>query len=385
MLKLWKNCDIYAPAHLGKRDILIMGGKIWKIEADLSAWEAFPEIEVLDLAGRTVCPGLIDLHVHVTGGGGEQGPASRTPEIRLTELTKNGVTTVVGLLGTDGISRSLENLLFKCAALEQFGITAKMLTGNYRYPSPTLTGDVARDIALIDRVIGVKVAVSDHRSSNVSGPELARLATEVRVSAMLSGKTGLVVMHMGSGEQGMAPLFWALENSNVPPETFLPTHCCRNPRLVSEAVRFNKLGGTIDFTADVPESEAGTAAALCSALEQGADPARITMSSDGCGSQPVFDAHGKCVGITYSTPATLLQELGRMVNRNGLALADALRFFTENPARVMGLTGVKGTVCPGADADLLVLDENYSVFHVTAQGKTLVANGEAVCKGTFEE
>ena len=37
MLKLWKNCDIYAPAHLGKRDILIMGGKIWKIEADLSA------------------------------------------------------------------------------------------------------------------------------------------------------------------------------------------------------------------------------------------------------------------------------------------------------------------------------------------------------------
>ena len=109
------------------------------------------------------------------------------------------------------------------------------------------------------------------------------------------------------------------------------------------------------------------------------------LEPNNCGSQPVFDAHGKCVGITYSTPATLLQELGRMVNRNGLALADALRFFTENPARVMGLAGVKGTVCPGADADLLVLDENYSVLHVTAQGKTLVANGEAVCKGTFEE
>ena len=113
MLKLWKNCDVYAPAHLGKRDILVMGTQIWKIEADLSAWESVPEIEVLDLGGAIVCPGLVDLHVHVTGGGGEQGPASRTPEIKLSELTCNGVTTVLGLLGTDGISRSLENLLFK--------------------------------------------------------------------------------------------------------------------------------------------------------------------------------------------------------------------------------------------------------------------------------
>ena len=384
MLKLWKNCDLYAPAHLGKQDILVLGGQIWKIGSDLSAWEAIPEIEVLDLGGSIVCPGLIDLHVHVTGGGGEQGPASRTPEIQLSELTKNGVTTVLGLLGTDGISRSLENLLFKCCALEQYGLTAKMLTGNYRYPSPTLTGDVARDIALIDRIIGVKIAVSDHRSSNISGEELARLATEVRVSSMLAGKAGLVVMHMGGGEQRMAPLFWALEHSDVPPETFLPTHCCRSPQLISDAVRFNKMGGTIDFTADVAESEAGTAAAVYSALQQGADPSRITMSSDGCGSQPVFDAHGACTGLTYSPPATLLQELRRMVCLNGISFDTALRFFTENPARVMGLAGIKGTLRPGADADLLALDNGYAVTHLMARGKHFVSFGKAVCKGTFE-
>ena len=384
MLKLWKNCDLYAPAHLGKQDILVLGAQIWKIGSDLSAWEAIPEIEVLDLGGSIVCPGLIDLHVHVTGGGGEQGPASRTPEIQLSELTKNGVTTVLGLLGTDGISRSLENLLFKCCALEQYGLTAKMLTGNYRYPSPTLTGDVARDIALIDRIIGVKIAVSDHRSSNISGEELARLATEVRVSSMLAGKAGLVVMHMGGGEQRMAPLFWALEHSDVPPETFLPTHCCRSPQLISDAVRFNKMGGTIDFTADVAESEAGTAAAVYSALQQGADPSRITMSSDGCGSQPVFDAHGACTGLTYSTPATLLQELRRMVCLNGISFDTALRFFTENPARVRGLAGIKGTLRPGADADLLALDNGYAVTHLMARGKPFVSFGKAVCKGTFE-
>ena len=267
---------------------------------------------------------------------------------------------------------------------QQTSRTAKMLTGNYRYPSPTLTGDVARDIALIDRIIGVKIAVSDHRSSNISGEELARLATEVRVSSMLAGKAGLVVMHMGGGEQRMAPLFWALEPSNVPPETFLPTHCCRSPQLIRDAVRFNKMGGTIDFTADVAESEAGTAAAVYSALQQGADPSRITMSSDGCGSQPVFDAHGACTGLTYSTPATLLQELRRMVCLNGISFDTALRFFTENPARVMGLAGIKGTLRPGADADLLALDSGYAVTHLMARGKPFVSFGKAVCKGTFE-
>ena len=117
MLKLLKNCSVYAPKYAGKKDILIMGERIHAVADDLSAWQAAPEIEVYDINGAAVCPGIVDTHVHITGGGGEQGPVSRTPEIRLSELTLNGVTTVVSPLGTDGISRSLENLLFKCRAL----------------------------------------------------------------------------------------------------------------------------------------------------------------------------------------------------------------------------------------------------------------------------
>lgn len=384
MLKLWKNCDVYAPAHLGKRDILIINDKIYKVEPNLSVWETLPDTEVFDLCGSIVCPGLVDIHVHITGGGGEQGPASRVPEIQLTDLTLNGVTTVMGLLGTDGISRSLENLLYKCRALEEEGITTRMLTGSYRYPSPTLTGDVMRDIALMDKVIGVKLAISDHRSSNVSGEELARLATEVRIGGMLSGKPGIVVLHLGTSPRRLAPLFDALACSDVPPQNFLPAHCCRSPELVSEAVRFNNMGGTIDFTADLPESEAGTTAALCSALRQGADPSRVTMSSDGGGSQPSFDAQGNCIGLTYVTPVTLLQELRRMLSREGLDLQTALRFFTENPARVLGLAGVKGVIAPGVDADLLALDSQYRVRHLLTRGRTAVLDGAAVMKGRFE-
>ncbi len=383
MLTLWKNCDVYAPVHLGVRDILLEGGRIAAIGDNLDMWFSAPEIDVRDMEGEIVCPGLIDQHVHVTGGGGEQGPVSRTPELKLTDFTLNGVTSVVGLLGTDGVSRSLENLLFKVRALEEEGLSTWMLTGNYRVPTKTLTGDVQRDICLIDKIIGVKVAIADHRSSAVTGQELAWLATEARLGGMLSGKPGLVVMHMGTSEERMATIFWALKHSDVPAGHFLPTHCCRSPELIAEGVELTKMGGTIDFTAELPDNEAGTAAALCSALRMGADPAFVTMSSDGGGSQPAFNEAGECIGLCSATSVTLLQELRRMIRREGLDLQTALRFFTENPARVIGQAGKKGTVAVGADADLLVLDNGYQVRHVMAKGKIAVWNGAAVMKGYF--
>lgn len=384
MLTLWKNCDVYAPAHLGLRDILVEDQKIAAVAEDLSAWEAAPEITVRDMGGAMVCPGLMDIHVHVTGGGGEQGPASRTPELQLTDFTLNGVTSVVGLLGTDGVSRSLENLLSKCRALEIEGLTTWMLTGNYQVPTKTLTGSVLRDVTLVDKIIGVKVAMADHRSSVITPHELARLGSEARLGGMLGGKPGFVVIHMGNSKRYMSQLFEALEESDVPPQNFLPTHCCRTPELVADAVRFNKMGGNIDFTADLPTSEAGTAAVVADAIRQGADPGRITMSSDAGGSQPVFDESGRCIGLNTTTSATLLQELRRMVKREGMALETALRFFTENPAALLGQTGIKGVVAPGADADLLVLDGDCQVRHLLARGKTAVWDGEAVLKGKFQ-
>ncbi|UTI86320.1 hypothetical protein NIT60_08255 [Mammaliicoccus sciuri] len=43
---------------------------------------------------------------------------TRTPEVQLTHLISNGITSVVGLIGTDGISRTLTSLYAKAQALE---------------------------------------------------------------------------------------------------------------------------------------------------------------------------------------------------------------------------------------------------------------------------
>ena len=139
MITLIQNADVYAPRHLGMRDVLLEGGKIALIAPCGEIPSRFPTLQTVDAAGKPLVPGFIDLHVHITGGGGEDGFSSRAPESRLTDFTTAGVTTAVGLLGTDGIARSLETLYAKAHALTEEGMDCYMLTGAYGYPSPPST------------------------------------------------------------------------------------------------------------------------------------------------------------------------------------------------------------------------------------------------------
>lgn len=150
---LIKNADVYAPEHMGKKDILICGEHI-EVMADRI--ENLPgPCKTLEADGMCLIPGLMDQHVHVTGGGGEGSFHTRTPEVELSELIRGGVTTVLGLLGTDGMTRSVENLYAKTAALLEEGVTAYMLTGAYGNPGPTITGEPDRDMVFIREVLGL--------------------------------------------------------------------------------------------------------------------------------------------------------------------------------------------------------------------------------------
>jgi len=214
-LTLFQRGHVYAPEDLGLQDILVSDGKIVAVAPTIAA-EDFPGCQCINLDGAIVCPGFIDQHVHLIGGGGEAGPHTRTPEVRLSRLVEAGITSVVGLLGTDGITRHPESLLAKTRALEYEGISAWMLTGAYSLPSPTITGSIERDVALIDKVIGVKCAVSDHRSSAPNTAVLANMAAQSRVGGLLGQKPGISVFHMGDSPRMLEPLYDILNSSDVP-------------------------------------------------------------------------------------------------------------------------------------------------------------------------
>ena len=142
---LIKNAEVFAPEKLGRRDIFIAGGRIVAMEESLEGLSV-PGLETIDACGAIVTPGLIDQHIHVTGGGGEGGWKSRCPELVFSELVKAGVTTFLGVSGTDSMSRSIENLLAKVRGLKQEGASGWMWTSNYSYPVTTITDSVKTEL-----------------------------------------------------------------------------------------------------------------------------------------------------------------------------------------------------------------------------------------------
>ncbi len=383
-----RNIEAYAPDPQGHTDILVAGGRIAHL-GSLSP-EGLPGLKVIDGRGLLAFPGFIDGHVHILGGGGEGGYASRTPELMFSEAVVAGVTSIVGCLGTDGITRNLASLIAKARGLEEEGISTWIFTGSYGVPILTATGSVESDLLLIDKILGVgEVAVSDHRSSQPTHEELCRLVAESRRGGMLSGKAGLVNFHLGDGAKGLAPLRRILEETEIPASQLLPTHLNRNPLLLSEGAAYARAGGLIDLTTSAPPPEAGSrqipaSRALKMLLDEGVPADRITMTSDGQGSLPEYDSSGRYAGMGVGKVRSLFDAFREAVRGEGIPLPTALLPFTSNPARILKLRG-KGRIQAGQDADLILVDRASLELHtVIAKGCILMSDGNLKARGTFE-
>ena len=386
MFTIVKNGRLFTPEDQGIKDLLLADQTIVHIGADIAVPPYGNGVEVYDAAGCFIVPGFIDQHVHLIGGGGEGGFATRTPEVMLSQLTTAGITTVVGTLGTDSVTRHLESLLAKARGLENEGISAWIYTGAYALPSPTMTGSVHSDIVLIDKVIGVKVAMSDHRSSQPSKEDIARLGAAARVAGMLSGKAGVVHIHMGDGNRKLDWLFAIVAETELPITQFTPTHLNKNKELLAEGIRFAKAGGMLDITTSSPAvapKRLNPADAIRACLEAEITLDRITMSSDGNGSMPAFNEKGELTGLIAASPGSLFEAMRCLVSSAILPLPDALRLITVNPARSLKLPR-KGSLCVGNDADCVVLDQDLNIRHVFAKGCCLVRDQAPVKKGMFE-
>ena len=378
---LMKRGEIYSPEYDGNKDILIANDKIFLVERNITESvvnSLDKNIKIIDASKCIVIPGFIDQHVHINGAGGEGGPQYRTPPIQLNELIKAGITSVIGLLGTDGFARSLKALLMKAKGLENEGVSTWIYTGAYQYPTPTITGDILSDIMLIDKVIGVKIALSDHRSSHPTVDELKKMISKARVGGMLAGKAGIVHIHMGSEKIGLNPLFEIIKNTEIPIEQFAPTHLNRNEDLFKSAISFGKMGGYIDLT--TPKSSK----AVKRLIENGVSIERITMSTDGNGSIPTFNEKKEITGMTIASVSSLHKEFIDIIKKEKMSVQDAVRVSSTNIANHLKLEQ-KGEIKEGKDADLLVLDkDSLQIKYVIAKGKIMMKNEKIMKFGTFE-
>lgn len=387
MVTLIKNTELYAPEYFGKKDILLAGSKIAAIGESIEIPKSI-SVTIVDGAGLICTPGFIDAHVHIAGAGGEGGPATRTPELKLSQMITAGVTTVIGCLGTDGFTRSVESVLMKVKSLRAEGVSAWMYTGAYQVPTPSITGDFGKDIALFEEIIGVgEVAISDHRSSCPTIDELMRITAHARVAGMLSGCAGIVNIHMGDAKDPFRPLYQVAEKSMMTLRQFLPTHINRNDYIFEDAKTYGK-EGYVDITTSsfpyFPDEEIKPSSAIRLLMEAGVPIEHITFTSDACGSLPRFDLKtGELISLDTGLPASNLAEVRDAVLIEKIPLQTALMVSTSNPAQILKLKN-KGRIRMGMDADMILLDKDLNLHSVFALGERMMENGVLLKKGAYE-
>ena len=384
------NANLFAPEYCGLKSLLIGGGKILAICDEPIELPTSLQVEYIDAMGQKVFPGYIDCHTHITGGGGEGGFKSQVPSLTLSQFTIAGVTTVVGLLGTDDTTRHTSNVVARAYGLRQEGISAYCWTGGYHFPLTTLTGNAKSDILYLDPVIGIgEFAISDHRSSQPTYDEFIRIASDTHVAGMLAGKSGVLHLHMGDGLRRLDLVKRAINESELPARVFHPTHINRNRALLEEGLAMMKNSGLhCDITAEpmpLPTESRAVAAvdAILLAVERGAPLENLTMSSDGGGSLPCFAEDGALVSMGVASSRSIHSTV-MQAYRQGVDLSAVLSMATRNVAEYLKLKN-KGRVREGFDADLVVVDDEGGIVHVMALGVWHVKEGMSVVRGTFEK
>jgi beta-aspartyl-dipeptidase (metallo-type) len=386
-MTLIRGGRVYSPRDLGKKDILVAAGKIAAVAEPSSISLDGIEVAVLEASNKMVMPGFVDSHVHILGGGGEGGPTSRAPEIKVESIVSSGVSTVIGCLGTDCTTRHMESLLAKAKALDKEGVDAYIFTGGWGVPPLSLTGSVQSDLVLIDKVVGVgELAIAEPLSTQPSFDDVAKIAAQCRLGGLLGGKAGILHLHIGSDASKLEMLYRLVETTSIPRTQFIPTHLNYSKDLLAHSVPFIEAGGRIDLNAfDNPASDERTlsvASALRFYRDKNVPLGSISVSSDANGSLAVFDERGRMTGLTVADPGSLLKNFQYILQNRILDLECAIRLFSTNPATFYDLTQ-KGGISVGKDADLIMMDPEFSLTDVIARGKKMVVDGEVVAMGTF--
>lgn len=358
-------------------DMLIANGKIAEISPNIVLQSNIDSVVNIDLHGAILVPGFVDALVHFAGGGGEGGFAYRTPELSFNDAAATGVTTLVGALGTDSITRTPIQVLGKARELSAMGLSCFCYTGSYHLPVKTITGSIEKDIILIPEMIGVgEIAIADHRASQASLQAFIEVVAEARVAGLLAGKKGISFFHVGDGKAKLNMLREIIEHSDLSITQLYPTHCNRNQALFDDALLFLAEGGAIDFTTSttpqfLEEGEVSCPQALKTILDKDLDWTRVSFSSDANASLPVFNQAGELVGMQAGKLESLFEAARVAVQKFNVPLEVAISVISANPAKILGLSG-KGQLAKGFDADCVVLDpQSLAIKQVIAKGQSI--------------
>ena len=311
----------------GIRDVAIVGGRIAAVEASISD----DATETIDVRGKIVAPGLIDIHTHA--GRDLEGPAL---------ALKDGVTGFVdaGSAGADNIDdvaavlRAAQQTACALINIARTGVVSGGELNDINAANVALTrGAIARNR---DVVVGVKVRLSE---SVVGSYDLEALRRSQQAAAPFDLP---VMIHVGQNFSPMRAIMPLLKRGDIvthmyapPPNSILD----EGGRLSSDVAAARRRGVTFDFGNGV--NGHFTWDMLGRATGQGFWP--DTLSTD-------WNVLSPTTGVV-DFPNVMSKLL--MV---GMPLSEVVASATTRPARAFPAFEDRGTLNVGAPADVAIME-----------------------------
>ncbi|MDG2076532.1 MAG: amidohydrolase family protein [Arenicellales bacterium] len=332
----------------------------------------------IDGRGKTVIPGLIDCHVHVTAATADfpalrrWSPAYTTVRALtiLSAMIRRGFTTVRDAGGADwGLAQAIEQGHAVGPRLRYCGQAISQTGGHGDMREP---GDVVHDVChcaaglgrIADGVAAVRTACRD---------EIRKGATHIKI--MASGGVSSTTDRLDSTQFSMEELRASVEEAEAA-NIYVMTHAYTaraSNRALEAGIRSIEHGNYLDQSScDLfKQHEAYFVPTLATyfalpkeGLAAGLHPSMVAKIGDTLdrGLEALELAHNSGVSIAYGTD--LLGEMQKWqlhefaLRREVVGIANALRSATSDAARLLNMEGQVGTLAPGAFADVLLLDQD---------------------------
>ena len=371
MKTLLQGGRIYDPARgFVPESLLIEDGLILAVGRDC---EGILADEVLELNGKRVTPGLVDIHSHGRAGYDFSTATAEEVDLLWISYALSGVTMVWTALG----SGTPEEWMASVEAIEQCGFDGIHLEGRYLNPSKRGAHPVhllsALDAEELKKILD-RIHIPCHLTAAFELDEdgsFARAALE-RGATLGLGHTAATAEEARRLLERGVTAFSHLYNA-MPPLHHREGGC------VSVALTSNAFCELIVDGYHVC-AEMVALAYRCAGRDRLvliSDSMEATGMPDGeyrIAGQPVRVQDAKAMtldGAIAGSTLNLWEGVKNLMRFAGISLEEALPCATLNPARAVGLDTLVGSLQAGKRADLLILDETDRIERVMARGSFL--------------